>query len=263
MPLPRTTRSARHQFAAIALFAVAQAVSAQGPRLGVEGTEFVVTMPDGRVLRSGQLVGATLTVEAGGRPIEILIESVEDDDEAVGGRVVLHQLRVRNDGGQWAPLCKPDAKGRNLGFPLPDGRGGFDLTCTGGAAGKCVRWGYRPWEEHPGGPPLRDLHRACIHMVRADYGGDGGANTRDGTLIDLQDRFGIQAFEPPGAMTFEAAWGVNGAVCVAHTRIAAVVTLEQLAERYPKLRGRLGVPACSAERALGEPAALLFNRSLP
>lgn len=262
MPSP-PPRSSLRCLAVIVPLAAAQAGFANTSQARVEGTEFVVASPDGRVLRSAELVGATLALEAGGRQIEILIEGVEDDDEAAGGRVVLHQLRIKNEGMQWVPLCKPDAKGRNLGFPLPDGRGGFDLTCTSGAVGKCVRLGYRPWEEHPGGPPLRDLHRACIHMVRADYGGDGSANTRDGTLIDLQDRFGIQAFEPPGAMAFEAAWGVDGAVCVARTRIAAVVTLDQLAERYPKLRGRLGAPACDAERAFGEPAALLVNRSMP
>ena len=40
------------------------------------------------------------------------------------------------------------------------------ITC------KCVRSGYRPWDEQPGGAPLRALHQACIHMMRADYGGE-------------------------------------------------------------------------------------------
>ena len=28
------------------------------------------------------------------------------------------------------------------------------LTCTGGAEGKCVRFGYRPWETLPDGTPM-------------------------------------------------------------------------------------------------------------
>ena len=34
----------------------------------------------------------------------------------------------------------------------------IELTCTSGAIGKCIRWGYRHWEEQSGGPPLRALH---------------------------------------------------------------------------------------------------------
>jgi ADYC domain len=173
--------------------------------------------------------------------------------------VVLHHFVVRDrDGGQ-VDLCDPDADGRSLGFPIPNDRGGFDLTCTSGAVGKCVRWGYRPWEERPGGPPLKALHQACVHMARADYGGDGYGSTRDGTLIFFCDRFGIHACGQGALMGFEAGWGRDGATCVARPRIPGH-TLEQLAERYPQLKPRLGA-GCTEDGARSDPATLLFNRS--
>jgi hypothetical protein len=231
------------------------------PQLKVEGTEFVLVMAGGNVLRSADLVGATLRLRAGGEDVEVTIKSVQEDREAGGGRVVLHHFVVKDrDGGQ-VDLCDPDADGRSLGFPIPNRRGGFDLTCTSGAVGKCVRWGYRPWEERPGGPPLQALHQACVHMARADYGGDGHGATRDGTLIFFCDRFGIHACGQGARMAFEAGWGTGGATCVARPRIPENISLEQLAERYPRLKPRLGRAACTEASAQDDPTALLFNRS--
>ncbi|HET6467027.1 MAG TPA: ADYC domain-containing protein [Geminicoccaceae bacterium] len=97
----------------------------------------------------------------------------------------------------------PDPDGRRLGFPLAGrwtatgehlpGPGTFGITCTGGATGKCVRYGYKPWGEDAEGRPLWDLHQTCVRLVRADYCGDGVSWTETGTLIDLYDRRGIQA----------------------------------------------------------------------
>ena len=58
-----------------------------------------------------------------------------------------------------------------------------------------------------------------------------------------------------------AAWGTDGATCVARPRIAENISLEQLAERYPRLKPRLGPVTCTEESAMRDPAALLFNRS--
>ena len=193
--------------------------------------------------------------------IAVTIESVEEDPLSVGGDVFLHRFVVKDESGNTREFCTPDPQGRSLGFPVPNGKGGFELTCTSGAVGKCIRWGYRFWEEKPAGPPLRALHRACIHMTRADYGGDGSTFTRDGTLIDFCDRFGIQTCEWDRPLPFEAAWGVEGAVCVARPRIADLVSLDGLAARYPRLTAMLGPMACTRESAEGDPAALLFNRS--
>jgi ADYC domain len=244
-----------------AVLVVLSAATHAQARLTVEGTEFVLATRDGRTLRSADLVGTTLNVGGREGTVEITVKGVEVDRYAVGGRVVLHRFVAKEPSGKAVDLCMPDAGGHNHGFPVPDGRGGFELTCTSGAIGKCIRWGYRYWEEQPGGPPLRALHRACVHMARADYGGDGTPNTRDGTLIDIHDHFGIQRFDRVRSMAFEAAWGEHGAICVARTRVAETVSLAQLAERYPELAPRLGLDTCTEDAAMHDPAALLFNRS--
>ena len=145
------------------IVAAAPAIASAQSQLKVEGTEFVLATAGGRVLWSSDLVGATLRFGAGGQDIEVTIRSVRDDREAVGGRVVLHQFVVKDENGGHSDMCTPDADGRSLGFPVPDGRGGFDLTCTSGAIGKCIRWGYRPWEERPAGRrSARCIRPACI-----------------------------------------------------------------------------------------------------
>src|SRR5262249_23910179 len=137
------------------------------------------------------------------------------------------------------------------------GSSGFTVTCTAGAIGKCVRFGYKPWRE-AGGEALWDYHQACVRMARADYAGDGVGHTRNGTLIDIPDPLDIQqpGDDPPGrTLTFEAAWGPDGAVCVRRTRIPELFSTEELAEHYPQLAPRIG-PDCS-----DKVAALLWNRS--
>ena len=58
-------------------------------------------------------------------------------------------------------------------------------------------------------------------MARADYCGDGTANTREGTAINIWDTLSpaIQTHGPmkPG-MHFEAGWSTHGAVCVGKQR---------------------------------------------
>lgn len=249
---------------AVALAVLAPVAAPAQNALTAVGTEFVLTTPAGHTLRSVDLVGATLDIAVAGTHVEVTIKSVEEDKHAIGGRVLLHHFLLKDAAGRVVDLCTPDADGRSLGFPVPDGHGGFDLTCTSGAVGKCVRWGYRPWEEQPDGPPLVALHEACVRMTRADYGGDGQATTQAGTVIYWCDRFGVHpcgADTIPTAFAFEAAWGRDGAVCVAHPRVAENVSLERLAERYPRLKSRLGSKACSEDMAMRDPAALLFNHS--
>jgi ADYC domain len=258
--MPGGSTTARALTLGLAALLVAAPAMAQAP-LSVDGTELVLTTRAGRTLHSADLVGATLTIAAGGTQVEVTIRSVEEDRYAVGGRVLLHHFVVTDESGRQTDLCTPDAEGRSRGFPVPDGRGGFELTCTSGAVGKCIRWGYRPWDEQPGGPPLAALHQACVRMTRADYGGDGSAGTREGTTVHVCDRFGVRPCHQDAPLAFEAAWRADGAVCVARPRVADVVTLEQLAERYPRLKARLGPAACNEERALRDAAALLFNRS--
>jgi len=94
--------------------------------------------------------------------------------------------------------------------------GRFLITCTGGAEGKCVRFGYKPWRRGPDGVSLAPYYQTCVRLVRADYCGDGIGHTRNGTPIDLFDTIGIQSDEVAPGMTFEAAWGrTERSACVA------------------------------------------------
>lgn len=232
-------------------------VSALEGRLDVAGGQFRLILDSGQVLEREALIGARVVIGHEARQMAVLIDAVEEEMTA-SGPILLYRLLAADPAQQRLHnICQPDARGRQLGFPIPRGNG-FDLTCTSGAQGKCILMGYRPWDDRPD-VPMKELHQACIHMVRADYGGDDRPTTQDGTAIDVYDRFGIQ--KPETEMPFEAAWGSEGALCVAHPRIAGNVTLHALGERYQRLRGRLGIEACTPEAMQDNPQALLFNRS--
>ena len=229
--------------------------------LKVTGTELLLELADGRILGGQDLVGVQLVIGSPQGDKVVQIDAIEEGHVTTGGALQLYTLTYRNAERQIiSNLCRPDATGRRAGFPLPDERGGFAFTCTSGAEGKCVLMGYRPWEIRDD-VPMRDLHRACVRMVRADYGGDGVSTTRDGTLIDVFDRFGIQTPDRSVNMEFEAAWSPHGAVCVAHSRIRQNITLNEIAARYPRLANAIGTQACSEESARRDSRALIFNRS--
>jgi ADYC domain len=234
----------------------------------VEKTAFRVTLSDGRILEQEQLPGVILVL---GDPIgaqrRIRIDGVERDAKDPAGEVVLYALSEQDPGSrEWRNLCLPDPDGRRLGFPLAgaftsDGRydpahAGILLTCTGGAEGKCVRFGYKPWGFGPNHVPLAPYYQTCARLVRADYCGDGIGHTRDGTPIDIFDMIGIERGEPALGMTFEAAWGPAGAVCVDHTRLPDVLDSTALAANCPRLKQSIGETCDEAA------PALLFNRSL-
>src|SRR5438477_12923607 len=61
------------------------------------GTEFALATPAGRTLRSHDLVGATFNILSAGEPVEITIKTVEEDRDAVGGRVFLHHFVVKDE----------------------------------------------------------------------------------------------------------------------------------------------------------------------
>ncbi|MCB8820012.1 ADYC domain-containing protein [Microvirga rosea] len=229
-------------------------------RLHMEGADLVLSLDDGRVLKREDLIGIRLKLPGPAGVAEARIDSVVMDETAVGGRVPLFGLSLHQGDKPPQDVCLPDPKGRRLALAMANGHGGFAFTCTSGAEGKCILMGYRPWDDREG-VPMRDLHRACTHMLRADYGGDDHPTTRDGTLVDIFDRFGIQTSAHNDRLTFEAAWGPDGALCVAHPRIPENMTLSTLAERYPRLRGRLGPDACTEDAMRHEARALLFNRS--
>ena len=241
-----------------------------------EGTQFKLTLSDGRELRSPQLVGAVLTVSLGGGISRLRIDAVRTDPGDPGHgipaspKVWLHHFLVERPDGGWAEVCETGPDGSRDGFPIagrarPDGTieptsaGDFVLTCTGGAEGKCVRFGYHPWETLPDGTAMLAVYNACIHLVRADYAGDGSATTRNGQPIDIYDVFGIQEPGNDPRYAFEAGWTADGAVCVNHVRVKENATLDGLVEQAPRLAGRVG-DICTEEFARAH-GAVLFVRS--
>jgi type II secretory pathway pseudopilin PulG len=259
--------------AAAALAALAaSAVQAQGAEqavqsVAVERTAFRITLADGRTLSGPDLVGATLTMADGkGGQVPVRIDAVQSDPKDPSGEITLYAFSVVDAAtGEWRNLCQPDPDGERWGFPVAFGMdgepvrdGSFSIVCTAGARAKCLRFGYKPWGPAVEGVPARALYDACVHMVRADYCGDGVGTTRDGTMIDLYDRFGIQKDEPLPGMRFEAGWGPQGAVCVAHTRIPENATLDDVLAACPRLREAPTGADCTEASAAG---ALLFNKS--
>ena len=235
--------------------------SAQAPSvrsISVEGTEIAVSLGDERRLRSKDLVGAVLRMRFDGQPTEVRIANVEPDPEDRTATVWLHTFEVKQPDGSWNNLCLPGPDGRRQGFPLKDKDGAIDLTCSAGAVGKCVRFGYRPWASGPDGESLAPQHAACVRMVRGDYGGTRPF-TRNGMSIDLYDLQDIQKSDMAADQTFEAGWTPDGAVCVHHPRVKENVTLEQLEAEFPRLKGRTGA-VCTEDFARRH-GAILFNRS--
>ena len=239
-----------------------------------DGTQFKVTFTDGRVLRSPDLVGATLTVAVRGNIRRMRIDAVETDPGVTPDRsapdVYLHTLSVEAADGSWENICspiRPDAVGVSARGP----RAGRQHNPAGGAGRvrdhlhrrrtgqvRALRLSRRG--DAPDRNPGHDLYNACVRMVRADYAGDGKGTTRDGQPIDLYDRFGIQRPDNDPAFEFEAGWGKDGAVCVRHVRVKDNVTLDAL-EQLDQLRGRTG-EICTEEFARRH-GAVLFNRSPP
>ncbi len=258
--------------AAIAMLAAGITLAQADTRLTVtevaaEGTQFRVSLSDGRVLRSPELVGARLSIATPAGPITIRIEQVERDPDARTNDVWLHTLLVEQPDGSSFHLCAPGPDGRRQAFPLAsrmraDGRTEntpveqFDLLCSAGARAKCVRFGYRPWVADTA--PLYD---ACTRMVRADYCGEGEGTTLTGMSIDMFDDRGIQVADNLPDQTFEAGWTADGAVCVNHVRVKENTSLSRLAQSCPRLAERVG-PACTPELARSA-GAVLFNRSRP
>jgi hypothetical protein len=227
------------------LFGLASVTTAAtASKLTVEGEQFVLVMPDGSRLTSPDLVGAEFETEGGQL---IRIDKVQRATERPS--LLLHTISVR-EGRDWRPLCEPDAYGRSAGFPVSGrwsdtgsfikDRDTWFLTCTSGSQGKCILWGYDPWSRGPRGQDLVPLYEACQFAVRADYEAKGTPHTRNGTVIDLADVFGISAFDTKSDenFAFEAGWGRQGATCVARTRLPELLSREDLLRSSPDLGGQ-------------------------
>ena len=258
-------RSLLFLFAAVLLVAPLAAHAEDGARLNVVGESFELSA-NGRVLKAPDLVGAEFEIEDGGQLTTIRIDGIITDP----ARPTLELLEISlrdGDTGAWRPFCDADAKGRRAGFPVAgrwnsEGRyvkdaDQFFLTCTSGAQGKCVIFGYDPWSQGEHGEDLAPYYEACVHMVRGDYTGRGVPFTRNGTLIDMWDDAGVQASDSTmdPAFRFEAGWAPTGAVCVARTRYENLLPTRVLVESRPDLGGQ-----CDEAEARRR-GALIFNRS--
>ena len=243
------------------------ALAARSGALRVDGTAFRLKTSSGRLLGSGDLVGASFEMAGeDGASLTVRIDAANASVEKPYVELLALSVQDRAT-GRWAPMCDPDITGRRAGFPVAgrwDAHGRFHkdgnswfLTCTSGAQGKCVLWGYDPWRPGPHGEDLAPIYEACTHMVRADYAGKGAPFTRNGTSIDVYDIAGVQTPDSLGDPTyrFEAGWSPTGAVCVAKTRYAELLPLDVLLQSDPQLAG-----PCD-EASARKRGAVIFNRS--
>lgn len=237
----------------------------------VEGTSLTIDLADGRALTGPDLTGFSLTVtdERSGM-VDIRIDGAQPDGTGRGLHW-LYDLKTQDAAGDWVPFCDRGPDGMQLGFPVAgwiDPTGMFQpsdlamtFSCTGGVIAKCIRMGYAPWGDGNSSVSKLDRFRACTRMVRADYCGTGETHTRDGTPIHVYDHWSLHKSGSASGLAFEAAWGPTGALCVAKTRWADLMTLDRLrAECGEKLLNRIGAQ-CDPNTAHQLPAALVFNDS--
>jgi ADYC domain-containing protein len=259
------------------IFALLLLVGTVGPATAAElwlveadRTEFKVTLSDGTILRSADLVGAQMVIASGAHSLLLRLEAVERDPDAKQGQVWLHTFSTRVAGGSWHNPCEVGPDGRRQGFPLagrvrppdkmfePAESGTFELACTAGAEGKCIRFGFFPWTN----PNGLAFFNACIRMTRADYCGNGEPHTRAGIAIEIFDKnTGSRTKDSSAGMEFEAAWGPLGAVCVHRVRVAEIYSLDALRASCPRLKSEDIGAGCTETRVMQDPGVLLMNKS--
>jgi hypothetical protein len=122
-------------------------------------------------------------------------------------------------GGSWLNLCQadtgPGAVPVRGSWTVQGHRqlaaGTFTFACEKTAAFKCKR---APFSY----PDTSDHYQACTRMIRADYCGDGTWHTTDGERIDVADGTAGFSTRIDTEWEFEAAWNVDGAVCLGTAR---------------------------------------------
>ena len=247
--------------------ALSQQDLSPAPTIDVVGTTLRVRLADGSSREGIALVGAVLSVASSGRTIRVRIAGAEPDASDPHGEILLYDFRLITPRGE-EPFCAPDPDGRRVGFPLAGRsdrpapvfqrpqhlRVGLHLRRPGQV--RAVR--LRAMAAGTRRPSHDRLVNACIRLLRADYCGDGRPFTRDGTLVDIYDHLGAHRSDADPRLSFEAAWGPEGAVRVARTRLPDIIDLDGIGQACPRLAGRL-VPAACSENV---PGGLIFNRSL-
>jgi ADYC domain len=193
------------------------------------GAPITATTADGRTFRVDV---AAVTVDGRTRRTELLVDGLPVCEPGQHGVLV---------SGSW------DARGHHV-----DEAGAITYSCMGGVIAKCVAWGYAPWLTSAAD------HATCTRLARADYCGDGISWTMDGTLIDVYDQLGVQSPASDAAMEFEAAWGPDGALCVARPRYQ----IEDASGRTLQPSCFASLPACHSLEEAAALGAVLANHSV-
>jgi hypothetical protein len=252
-------------------------VGSEVKALELKGGQLVAS-PKGKEVAGTVLQGTA----SDGKPVEVAICSAEPSPE--DPEMTWYRIEAWNPVAQdWENPCVAlDSSPRPRALAVrgvwdatgarQEVQGRFTLACENGAITKCIRWGYKPWASH-GGKPLTELHQACTRMARADYCGDGRSHTHEDTTIDLYDQLGLIARSTesspewdPARGSFEAAWGPEGATCLAHTRDGRAV--ETVLQECPSVFRKGAVAqlgagdSCAIQRVNANPkTAVLRNRS--
>lgn len=237
------------------------------PKLFIEQGMLSIETDDGKVFAQHAVKGAEIVLP---NQVKTRIEDVIEKVTPTGDSMFFYQLALFDTASQqWQPYCEKDPKGQQLAllyYGDVDKQRGYQpgsqisITCSAGVIAKCMTWGYSPYAKRPNAVAL---FNTCLHMARADYCGNGIGYTRNGTLINIYDRFGIQkkeeATEKDEPLAFEAAWGENGALCVHHSRIQENIDIERLIAVCPEKFSPANTgKACSPEKY---PDALIYNDS--
>jgi hypothetical protein len=211
--------------------------------VSLQGGSLSGALPGGARLTGSALTGAALAgTLSTGVPVTLRIDAVTAGSDPDVQRYAVSVAAAGS--GTYQPLCGlaagggpvlaiplsggwDESQGTSTGGSHVDAPGAFTFACEGYALAKCVEYGYAPWRSvneckargDCASRALSPFHEACTRLIRADYCGDGTPATRDGTQVDVWDRFGIQS-DDQSAWSFEAEWSPDGAVCVAETRWA-------------------------------------------
>jgi len=239
-----------------------------------EGAHLRVNLADGTSISGDRLIGLEVELDrAGDDPWWLRFDGVGPDPRSTRPGVLLYDVSVRTEpDAAWQKFCLPDPWGQTTALVVPghfeDGAtggfvpgapGAFSLACTADPPGKCIRYGYPPWDTTPGGVDLAPYHAACVRMIRADYCGDGTSHTNPGIGIQILDRIGVNRDSGAAVGAFEAVWGEAGALCLAHPRLPGT-SLDDLYEVCPRL-AETPPEACSLDKLDTLTGARLANRS--
>jgi len=211
----------------------------------LSGSQLTGTSDTGGSVFGSEWGGATMNgVLSDGSPLTLRIDAAVTL-AGPNADVWVYDVKYALNDGSWSPLCNGNTAVAlsgtwNYASGVAGGGGwiaGPDVTfgCRGTALAKCVELGYKPWQT-VGGKSLRDYHQACTRMIRADYCGDGTANTFDGWQLNVFDNLNIQTRAPGlDSWGFEARWAPSGALCMSSYRALDLIVSTEL-------------PSCVAER---------------